>query len=64
MKPDDIIKEVREKYLEHIEMYENQDQIICKILAFLLLQERQYSDYSKKLLKDIKCNNLAQEKNF
>lgn len=52
MNPEELIKEVREKYLEHIEMFENQDQIMCKILAALLIKERQHSEYSKKLLKD------------
>ncbi len=53
MSPDDLIKEVREKYLEHIEMYENQNEITCKILAALLIKERQDSNYHKKLLKEI-----------
>ena len=53
MTPEDLINEIREKYSEYIEMYEDTSEITCRILAALLIKERQNSEYSKKLLKDI-----------
>ena len=53
MTPDELIKEVQEKYGEHIEMYVDTTAITCKILAALLIKERQDSEYNKKLLKQV-----------
>ena len=52
MTPEDIIKEVEEKWSEYLEMAEDCSAMTCNILAHQLLKERQNTDYLKKRLKN------------
>jgi len=52
MTPEQIIKDVQEKYGEYIEMAEDHSATTCNILACLLIKERKDNEYYKKLLKN------------
>jgi len=52
MTPEQLISDISEKWGEHIEMADDKSAITCRILANLLIQERQKSDYFEKRTKN------------
>jgi hypothetical protein len=50
--PEEIIKEINDKWGEYIEMAEDPSAITCRILAHLLIKERQETEYLRKKLKN------------
>lgn len=53
MTPDQVIAETADKWEEHIQMADDKSAIMCRLLASLLIQEREKSDYLQKRLKTL-----------
>ena len=51
MTPDQVIAEISNKWEEHIEMADDKSAITCRILASLLIKEREKSDYLERRTK-------------
>jgi chaperone required for assembly of F1-ATPase len=53
MNPDQLIDEITDKWNEYIEMADDKSAIKCKLLANLLIKERQKNEYLEKRMKTL-----------
>lgn len=52
MNPEQIVKEIEEKFQEHLEMSENPDRLVSGILAKKIIRLTEYIEYLEKRLYD------------
>lgn len=52
MSPDQIVREIEEKFEEYLEMSENPDRIVSGILAKKIIRLTEYIEYLEKRLYD------------
>lgn len=51
MKPEDVINEVRIKWMEYLEMADDPSAMLERLLASMVIQERKKSEYNDKVLR-------------